>query len=280
MEGRACNMEVDRYYTPLPLAITQLEQRCRDPVLRSRVEEYLHGDIPAHFRNVPVLYLARHVATPNQETLLFLERCKRHQYPAVIGQDHNDVFVSHNSLKRSLGKLPILRGLDRNGAEVIEYVTVLDFNISQGRKLRELQTFAGTPLTEFHIGLFQELKIDSLRVADETAWIDRHQRGQVAEHYKRHLALFLAHGILFEYFLPSIPAERQFLSRVFAPAFEFINDMFGVRPLVVPLVEPGAEAERNWEAYPPTLAEFVQRHARRRRRDLGSHEGLRPLVST
>ncbi len=272
MDGHANNMEVSRYFTPLCLAIKQLEERRRDAELRDRIERYFRSDIPAHFRNGPVLYLARHVATPNRETLLFLERCERHQYQAVIGQDLNDVFVSHNSLKRSLGKLPVVRGQDRSGAEIIEYVTVLDFNSSQGRQLHELQTFAGTSLVEFHVSLFNELNIRPPHLADETAWIDRHHRGRLTEHYKQHLALFLAHGVLFEYFLLSVPAERQFLRAVFAPAFEFIHDMFGVRPLVVPLVDPGTEEERNWEAYPLQLMDFVQGHARRKRREVGGHK--------
>lgn len=58
--------------TPLPYALVELERRKRDPVLRKKIEEYLKADIPPYFGESPVLYLARHIATPNFETLRFL----------------------------------------------------------------------------------------------------------------------------------------------------------------------------------------------------------------
>jgi hypothetical protein len=258
-------MSLDRYYTPLPNAVSLLEKRRRDPALLSRIERYLEGDIPEHFRVGPILYLARHVATPNYETEAFLHACRSLQYNAAVGQDPKDIFVSHNSLKRSLGKLPVLRGVARTGAEIIEHVTVLDFNRAQGRPLSELTTFAGTSLVEFHNELFPLVQSTVPCIHDDGPWVDRHHRKDLLEHYKHWLALFVAHGIWFEYFLPHDPHEQRFMSRVLEPAFEFVVRTFGHTPLITPLVCPEAIGRRNWEAYPKHALELIKVHSRSRR---------------
>ena len=98
-------MSLNRYYTPMPYAVALLGQRRTDLALLSRIERYLEGDLPEQFRAGPVLYLARHVATPNFETEAFLEACRSARFHGAVGQDPKDIFVSHNSLKRSLGEV-------------------------------------------------------------------------------------------------------------------------------------------------------------------------------
>lgn len=269
-------MSLDRYYTPLPSAVSLLETRRRDPALLSRIERYLDGDIPEHFRVGPILYLARHVATPNYETEAFLNACRTLRFNAAVGQDPKDIFVSHNSLKRSLGKLPVLRGVARTGAEIIEHVTVLDFNRAQGRPLSELTTFAGTSLVEFHNELFPLVQSTVPCIHDDGPWVDRHHRKDLLEHYKHWLALFVAHGIWFEYFLPHDPHEQRFMSRVLEPAFEYVSRTFGHAPLITPLVCPEAIGRRNWEAYPKQALELIKVHARSHRSRAKNAQSIDP----
>lgn len=258
-------MSLSRYYTPMPHAVALLEQRRTDLALLTRIERYLEGDLPEQFRAGPVLYLARHVATPNFETEAFLDACRSSPYRGAVGQDPKDIFVSHNSLKRSLGKLPVIKGVARNGAEIIEHVTVLDFNRAQGKPLKDLTTFAGTSLVEFHNGLFASVHSSEPTIHDDGPWVDRHHRRDLLEHYKHWLALFVAHGIWFEYFLPHDPHEQRFVSRILEPAFEFVVRTFGHTPLITPLVHPDAIDCRNWEAYPRQALQLIGDHARPKR---------------
>jgi hypothetical protein len=267
-------MNLGRYYTSLPCAVALLEQRRSDRALLSRIERFFNGDLPEHLRGAPVLYLARHVATPNFETVAFLDACRSLQFRAVVGQDPKDKFVSHNSLKRSLGKLPVVKGMARTGAEIIEHVTVLNFNRAQGRPLKELTTFAGTSLVEFHNGLFPFVHSTVPSIYDDGPWVDRHHRKDLLEHYKHWLALFVAHGVWFEYFLPHDPHEQRFVSRVLEPAFEYVVRTFGHAPLITPLVGPEAIGCRNWEAYPRGALELIRNHARSKRPQTRSTEAV------
>lgn len=255
-------MDLTGFYTPLDTALSELERRQANKALREKIEEYLGGDVPDHFRNGPLLYLARHIATPSRETLVFLETCEFLPFPAAIGQDINDVFVSHNPIKHALGTLPVSKGTSRNGDPIVEYVTVLDFNASQGCRLRDLQTYAGHPLPQFHNSLFAHVAGPKPLIVDDTEWIDRNHRGDLLEHYKRHLALFLVHGLLFEYFIPQDPYEQRLLSGAVLPAFRFLRETFGVSPLVTPHVSATLDDHRKWDAYPPPVLGTVKTHAR------------------
>jgi hypothetical protein len=242
-------------------AVAELERRRKDSALRAKVENYLGGDIPECFTDGPILYLARHVATPNQETRAFLELAEQLGYRAVIGQDPGDIFAPHNSLKRALGKLPVVRGYSHDGGEILEYVTVIDFNSASGKRISEIRTFAGKPLTQFHNDLFARVLGKLPTLSDDTVWIDRNQRGNLLEHYKRHLALYITHGILFEYFPVMDSEEQRMVASVLAPAFEALRSLFGVGPLITPPVSPSME-HGNWETYPLSVYSEAAKHAR------------------
>lgn len=246
-----------RYYLTLSEAVAELERRRKDLTLRACVEEYLDGDIPECFEDGPILYLARHVATPNQETRAFLELAEHLGYRAVVGQDPDDLFVSHNSLKRSLGKLPIVQGVSHDGKEIIQYVTIIDFNTANGKRLKDVKTFAGTPLIAFHNDLFTHVMGKQPIISNDDTWIDRQHRGDMMEHYKRFLALFAVHGILFEYFLTHDTDEQKLVAEIIVPAFDHVHDVLGVTPLITPPVSPSTD-QRNWESYPGHVFDIVQ----------------------
>jgi hypothetical protein len=248
-----------RYYSTLSEAIAELERRRKDPELRKRVEDYLEGDVPEHFNGEPILYLARHVATPNQETRVFLELSDHLNFQAVIGQDPQDIFVSNNELKRAFGKLPVVTGTDRNGNELYEYVTVLDFNEAQGKRLHELKTYGGLSLVDFHNDLFDHVYAEKPIIRDEALWIDRQHRGNMLKHYKKCLALYVVHGILFEYFLTFDSNEQRLIAEIIAPAYDHIRETFGVGPLITPPVTPSVEL-RNWESYPKRILDVAKKH--------------------
>jgi hypothetical protein len=245
-------------YTPLDYALSEIEERRKDFKLRRAVEKYLNGDIPRHFNSKkPVLYLSRHVATPNYETLRFIEITKGYNHPKLIGQDTADIFTSNNLLKRALGKMPIMKGTARNGDEIIENFTVVNFNKAQGKKLRYVKTATGAPLTSFHNALLTSIYPSGYKLVNESAWIDRNHRKNLLLHYKKFLSLMITQGVMFEYYEDS---EHDFVNEILRPAFADVTKRFGCKPLISDLVPHEKQLERDWNSYPSVVYQFVKRH--------------------
>lgn len=239
--------------TPFAEALEELRRRQDDASLRARVEEYLNGDIPEHFQNEPILYLARHIATPNFETLRFLHIADAAEMQTVIGQDPKDIFVPQNQLKRSFGKLPVSLGLvkkDGEFQELYRHISVIDFNASNGKPLMDIDTVWGESLVGFHNRLFSLATPFPVTLVDDSAWIDRNCRGEILEHYKRFLALFLVHGILFEDYLLVDREEERFIREILIPAHSFVKKKFGVAPLITQLNPTTIESSKYWMSYP------------------------------
>lgn len=257
---KGAGLNIQDLFTPLPEAVHILEKRRLDSRLKKEVEDYMKG-VPAYFKeNKGVLYLARHVATPNFETLRFLSLCEPYtDMISVIGQDSKDIFTGNNSLKRSLGKMPIIRRDSPPGKFTIQHETVVEFNNSQGKKLRNIKTTWGESLITFHNNLFKELYPGKVSIKDDFLWIDKHRRGDLLGHYKYLLSLFIVHGIMFEWFPQNNVDESRFFEEVFQPAFSFVHKKFGYRPLITSLVSTSRESEKNWEAYPAETSTILQK---------------------
>jgi hypothetical protein len=174
------------FLTPLEDALKELKRRGKDPSLRYQIERYLDDDIPHYFKNEPIGYLARHVATPNFETIHFLNVCNQNNLPAFIGQDSGDIFVSSNPLKKALGKLAI-HASERQDDPLFIYNTVVDFNTTQGKHFRDIETVWGENLIQFHNNLFSHFYKNPINIFDDSSWIDRHNRNDIREHYKKFL---------------------------------------------------------------------------------------------
>lgn len=236
------------FLTPLDDAVIELKQRGKDGDLRLKVEDYLNNDIPSYFRDEQIGYLARHVATPNFETIHFLNICKQQNLPAFIGQDSGDIFVSHNDLKRALGKLAI-HASDRQDDPIFTYNTIVDFYTIQGKYFRDIKTLWGESLIEFHNNLFSQFYETSVNIFDDANWVDRNHRGNLLEHYKKFLSLLVVHGVMFEYYLKNDLRELKFVKEILIPAFIYVEERFGHRPLIVSLVRNGEEF-KDWYGYP------------------------------
>lgn len=249
-------------------AIDEIEERAKDEDLKRRVEEYLGGDIPAYFANGPILYMARHVATPNFETLRFLHLVEPLTLPAYIGQDPKDTFVHQNQLKKALGKLPVHLGSTMKHKtlnERYQYETIVDFSKADGRQFSSIETDWGESLLGFHNDLLAHFSKVPVQVVDDSAWIDRNCRGDLRAHYARFLALFVAHGVLFEDYLIDDKEEETFVRDVLRPAYKQVERELGARPLIVRLTPTSIESHRFWMSYPRGVLDAVRerRDARR-----------------
>jgi len=245
------------FMTPLEDAVHEIEWRRKNTNLKERVEKFLNNDISDIFYGLdPIFYLSRHVATPNYETLRFIELTKNYPYKTVVGQDPKDKFVSNNCLKRALGKMSVLKETTRHGDEIIENFTLLDFNKFQGKPLKECVTHSGHNLVEFHNKLLTEIYPYDVTLSVETDWIDRNHRGDLFQHSIKYLALLLVHGISLEFF------EKEdifFLEKNFAPAHNLVTKMFGYQPLISNLVPDEISLEKDWNSYPSIVYPYIKR---------------------
>ena len=241
-------------FTPLAEAVAEVQRRRTQTDLLRRVEDFLHGDIPDYLRGPePALYLARHIATPNFETLRFLELARPFGLPTLLAQDSHDKFVTRNAMKRAYGKLPVQRKGD-----LLEYVTLIDFTRAEGARLCDIRTRVGVPLLEFHNNLLHHVPLRGAQVVDDASWTDRQQRGDLPEHYKRFLALCVAHGVMLEDYLDE---EALLVRNVLKPAFAFVERHFGVVPLISTLCDADVMPTQNWYAYPHAFHAAIRQAA-------------------
>ncbi len=238
-------------FTPLPEALSLIHVRRQNSELMESIRDFLGFDIPSHFdQSDPILYLCRHIATPNFEAMRFIEIGKPLKLPLVIGEDSKGTFFGNNVLKRALGKLPIVKGIARNHDEIIENFTVIDFAEAEGRPLNTIQTNCNGSLIDLHHDLFSHIYETGITIVDEADWIDRHHREDLLEQYKHLLALLVAHGVMFESYPPE---ESRLVEEVLLPAFDFITERFGHKPLIYELIDGPLEETRDWNAYPSVL---------------------------
>lgn len=241
-------------------AAAELRRRMHDTELRRRVETYLGDDIPPYMRGEPVLCLARYMATPNFETLRFLTMTEPLGFSAVVTEDTTDRFSPHNNLKRALCKLPLIDRIHQKHGKLHERfrpLSIVDFSAAEGARLSEIQTLWGEPLHEFHRSLLMHIAGRPVQVEDDTAWIDRNGRGNLLELYKRYLALFVVHGILFEDYVLSDKQDAEFVRTVVRPAARFVEETFGHAPLIAELVPPTFESNTFWISYPKRVRDVV-----------------------
>ena len=246
---------------PTKEAVAEIQFRQLDSNLKQHVEKYLGGVIPEHFANGPILYMARHVATPNFETLRFLHIHEPRGLKIVIGQDPRDLFVTQNTLKRSLGKLPIFKGITRNEKgyhEQYQMKSIIDFNASNGRAFNTISTLWGEGIVDFHRRLFSKVTEHPVCIEDDSIWIDQNHRGNMLEHYKKFLALFLYHGVLFEDFF--FEEDKNFVETILRPAVEHIEAEFGYQPLISQLNPNTLETDRFWISYPKKVLDVITSH--------------------
>ena len=233
-------------YTPVEHALELLRERRKDRALMARIEAELGGDIPPYLHEHECFVLPRHIATPNNEALYVLKQAERYGVMAIFSQDLNDKFTSVNNLKRRLARPEVC--IQQNGGLAYRKINLVDVPKAEGLPLREVRTLHGALLADVHNRLFDAVESGAFRVVNDSGWIDRNGRGDLARHYTRYLLLFIAHGILFEDF-ESI-ADEKLRNRVAVPCFIDSWTRFGATPILVRThAEPSLLDERHCLAH-------------------------------
>jgi hypothetical protein len=240
-------------YTEPRIALWELKQRRQDASLKELVRRNLgesaDGILKKFGQSRAVLF--RQVATPTHETLRFVKLAKQMGLKPLIFEYHDDKFVSaENRSKRALGKMPIYQHTGSDGREMVEYETICDFNISTGKKFKDVVCLNGEKLVTFHHRVFRNLTglNPKTYAIDASDWFK--SAGKNAESYYEHLlAVFIRDGILFENFMP-LRSESAFTKSVVIPAFRKLKGVYGVEPLIIRLAPEKEEMRQFWDAYP------------------------------
>lgn len=248
-----CDIDI---YTSLEEAREEIHRRWNDTSLRLKVEEVI-ASVPAFSRTEPKAYLWRPIATPNFEWFRFIELAGQVGLLPCLAEFTKDKFVSVNSDKYVLGKMPFFHRKNKKGETIFINKTIVDFNKYDGHLLNTVQTLWGEPFVEFHhrlVGLhsFQP------EIAEVSSWFNLNG-AKAAAYYHNYLTLFICHGILFENFITDEEEEERFSRNVVFPAFREVVNHFGLKPLIVPLVPHETASDIYWRCYPSELEDEVLR---------------------
>ena len=229
---------------------SELEKRASDPVLKKYVSALIQEDLPSPMTAGPVMALFRHTATSNFETLRFgmCAEVLDHLRPYIF-EFSNDKFNDRNEAKYHLGKMHFHKGTDKFGASIHEAVRIIDFNSNNNVPLKDVRTLWGKSFLDLHRELFNQ-SIPHLAQSrfDMSNWLQRHGPS-AREYYKPFLALFLAHGVLFDNYMLE-GKEALFTREVILGALLELHHECGYRPLIVSLEPTNREGDDFWLAYP------------------------------
>lgn len=242
-------------HTGLDAAVLEIKKRRQDTRLFTEVKQFLNSDIPPHFENrEPIFYMSRYIATPDYETLQFIDAVKKYNLPIIIGEDTTDIFTSHSELKRNLVKMPIVTGTAKDGTGIVEYLSLADFNTEQGKQLRDVRTAMGLSLPTIHRTLVRNMLPSNISIVDESAWVDRHSRGKLVSLYESLLSLLIVHGIMLEYYELK---ETSFISSVVYPAYVATHKRFGLTPLIAPMHPKPPKKHVHVNSYPASVKKYL-----------------------
>jgi hypothetical protein len=235
--------EFDILYTSLEEAVEELAHRRADSELCAQVAEFQKGLMPPFLSSEPQAVICRAVFTPNYELATFVESACFAGLKPLLLEFSQHIFVSQNRSKLNLCR-PIfeLRPDHTRGLRVAS-----NYGQSDGVRMASMGTLNGQSLAEFHHALMHlAYPRISQKIFDVSSWLTTARKAEGEYPYLHYLACFIRDGILFENFTFDDEQERQFTRERVLPSFHRAMEIFGVKPLIVPLVPREREAESRW----------------------------------
>jgi hypothetical protein len=119
----------------------------------------------------------------------------------------------------------------------------------EGKPLADITTLDNKNLTDFHHAiLFQKYpQFKEEDIFDLYNWFNAH-RNIDGYYYLHYLALFICFGVLFENFIFE-NGEKEFTEQKILPSFYKLQEIFGVKPLIVPATPMEYENNLFWWYY-------------------------------
>ncbi len=208
----------------------------------------------------PQGFLCRQLATFRYEDATFVIMAEKAGLSPAWLPYEGDVFADISPLKRSYIEPVYVAGVGRNGGMRKVGTRLVSGNVAElnGRPLMHVVTNQGTSLVDYHCGNLRTL-YNRAQVADVTP-ILRKAGGTPRRYYPALLSLLVAHGVLFEDYHGGESGGKlsAFTTDVFEPAFQQVEQTFGVKPLIVRLpwwgelghyVSPELSKVIHWRAH-------------------------------
>lgn len=238
-------------YTDQKTILSELEKRKNDPQLKKAVEDFW-GTLQPDFLSeseTPKGFFARPIITPNMETRFFNDIVGDFKVEPLY-MEFPDKFVTVNRAKYHLGKTHHFF-TSRNGNRVIEKKRLIDFNKYEGRHISEIETIDGEKLREVHHRWFEESFPEHKdKIKDISEWFDKTRNNYDDYYYLGFLALGIYHGVIFENFMLDDEREREFFVQKVIPSFKEIERLFGMKPLISPILPVSNAKLDEWYHYP------------------------------
>lgn len=238
---------IDALYTPLDEALELLRERRANENLRAAVANFHRSHPPDFLPDAPCAFWTRHISTPNHEFELFVSTVSATGLQPLCAEYVTDVFVAFNRDKYHLLK-PFFEVRPKH----YRVPRLSNFGLMEGRRLCDCQLVNDMTLPDFHHALMRHMYPGFERhLQDCSKWFSEMRRN--GEAYLRYLALFIADGILFDNYLSEDLEERRFVYERIIPCFGKAVEIFGVKPLIVPLLPLETENDEHWRAHPGAL---------------------------
>lgn len=228
---------------------SELEKRRADNELKQKVEDFLGDDFPDFLKGAqdPVAIISRAIFSPTMEMHYVMDVLKSYQLePKLL--EYPGKFVSLNPEKLHLGKLRYF-SKTKKGKTSRRVENIVDFQKYDGLPTVEVLTNWGEPLRDYHHKLFFEQFPES-QIHEITEWFNKVRKKHGDYYYLGYLSLYIYHGVLFENFLFDIEYERDFYNKKILPSIIKAEEIFGVAPLIHPLIPLKNEADNSWLHYP------------------------------
>lgn len=247
-------------YSTISEAKIEIEKRQKDEKLKKKVKDFFGIYNFPYLEDKPKAVLSRSIFTPNLEFDYYIDLIKTIKLEPLL-LEYDGKFVAKNSEKYHLCKLYFQH---TKPAKSINYSTmrIVDFNIYEGERMKDVKTIWDTSLTDFHRYILkqQHPEINQKEtVIDFYDWFNQ-TRFLTDNYYFYFLSLFICNGVLFENFLINDNEEAKFIKDHLLNSFSAVNDYFGVKPLVCPLLPLENEKSKNWLSYKSTIKNNIEQY--------------------
>lgn len=247
-------------YTPLDVALKELEERTKDVGLKSLIEKSINTDLPQVLFDKKCAVVFRQLTTPNYEMRRFINLVDTTEdLTPLFWEYKKDKFTDNNEWKYHLAKLSFYGGRGKKGGEKISHVRVVDFNLFRGKMISEVNTLWNQSLVEFHHELFKAAfsgKEINPEFFDASDWFAM-SGGNAKDYYENFLKIFVCHAVLFENFMLD-EKEFEFTKDIFLPAFLGVIEKFGKKPLIIALEPTELESHKFWMCHPMETQAMVE----------------------
>lgn len=211
-------------------------------------------DIESKYSN-KVIGLVHRDITPNLEIARMIDTCDFMGICPVLLNYENDLFSCLSRSKYLLGKMAFFSGYGKSGGMKVEFKKVIDFDGAEGKKLNEIKTVFGDDLMTFHKKIFNERYHFLERSEYDITLLSNSILA--SEIYKFLFFLSIINGVFLEHFLFS-GLEKKFVDEIVFPAFRFVWESTGYKPLVVPFEPTDNDDADFWHYYYFNIKDIIE----------------------